>query len=71
MPELARKTVEISCAKCGKKTRRTIAWVRENSRYTCTACGSHELVDQKGLEDKAAKVATVIGRAMRAMFGDR
>ena len=44
MGVLQDRTIDIKCATCGRTTRKSIAWVKNNTVFTC-ACGTETKLD--------------------------
>jgi hypothetical protein len=44
MSGLADRTIDIKCPVCGRTTRKSIAWVKNNSSFTCS-CGNEIKLD--------------------------
>ena len=44
MGVLQDKTIDIKCAACGQTTRKSIAWVKNNTSFTCS-CGAVTRLD--------------------------
>jgi DNA-directed RNA polymerase subunit RPC12/RpoP len=40
------ETLPLSCPKCHHTTGKTVAWVRENTFYTCAHCATSVLIDK-------------------------
>lgn len=64
MSDLGRKTVEVVCDRCGRKKRRSVAWVLEHKSFTCAACGAEVFVDQARLMERARKLTEVVAAAL-------
>jgi lysyl-tRNA synthetase class I len=52
---LDKAEIEIPCEKCRRKTKKTIGWVKSNSRYKCL-CGIEIKVDASQFKSEIAKV---------------
>jgi hypothetical protein len=44
MSVLQDRTIDIKCAACGRTTRKSVAWVKNNTSFTC-ACGTETRLD--------------------------
>ena len=44
MGALQDRTIDIKCTVCGRTTRKSIAWVKNNTSFTC-ACGAVTRID--------------------------
>ena len=44
MSGLQDRTVDIKCPACGRTTRKSVAWVKNNTSFTC-ACGAVTRID--------------------------
>ena len=44
MGVLQDRTIDIKCPACGRTTRKSIAWVKNNTVFTC-ACGTETRID--------------------------
>ena len=55
MSVLADRTFDIKCPKCGRTTKKSIAWVKNNSSFTC-ACGTEIKLDSIEFKATVAKV---------------
>ena len=47
--------IELPCKNCGRKTKKSIAWVNANRQFTCT-CGSTSTLDTRQLKAELTKV---------------
>lgn len=55
MSGLADRTFDIKCPACGRTTKKSIAWVKNNSSFTC-ACGAEIRLDSTEFKATVAKV---------------
>jgi len=39
-------SLPLSCPKCRQATTKPVAWVQENTFYTCACCGNSALIDK-------------------------
>ena len=51
------KTVDIKCSACGRTTRKSIAWVKNNKSFICS-CGAEVKLDSSEFKAVVAKVET-------------
>ena len=54
MGVLQDKTIDIKCAACGRTTRKSIAWVKNNTSFKCS-CGSETRLDSPEFKATVAK----------------
>lgn len=47
--------IEIVCKKCGRKSKKSVGWIKRNRHFTC-ACGCRMLLDADGLLREVGKV---------------
>ncbi|MDM4014985.1 hypothetical protein [Roseiconus lacunae] len=52
---LSKQTIEIPCENCGRKTAKSIGWVKANKLFVC-ACGTNITLDASKLNGEIAKV---------------
>ena len=56
------REIAISCRKCGRDTRKSIAWVKANEQFTCV-CGTNFALDDdefvRGLADIEASIGSM------------
>jgi lysyl-tRNA synthetase class I len=55
MSGLSDRTIDIKCPNCGKTTKRSIAWVKNNTSFTC-ACGRETRLDSPEFQAKLSQV---------------
>ncbi len=55
MGVLADRTIDIKCPACGRTTKKSIAWVKNNSSFTC-GCGTEIKLDSSEFKATVAKV---------------
>ena len=55
MGVLADRTIELKCPACGRATKKSIAWVKNNISFTC-ACGNEIRIDSPEFKANVAKV---------------
>ena len=55
MSVLADRTFDIKCPACGRTTKKSIAWVKNNSGFTCS-CGAEIKLDSSEFKATIAKV---------------
>ena len=55
MSVLADRTIDIKCPTCGRTTKKSIAWVKNNSSFTC-GCGAEIKLDSTEFKATVAKV---------------
>ena len=51
-----KETIKLECPTCGKKTKKTLAWLKSNSKLTCV-CGTTINTSQTGQALKKADQA--------------
>lgn len=58
--------IGIPCPKCGYETKKTIAWLRENSEFVCANCGTEIALERdqavRTLDDVAKRISDVVGK---------
>ena len=54
MTGLSDRTIGIKCSTCGRTTRRSVAWVNNNTIFTC-ACGRETRLDSPEFKADVAK----------------
>ena len=54
MGVLQDKTIDIKCAACGRTTRKSIAWVKNNTSFKCI-CGAETRLDSPAFKATVAK----------------
>ena len=54
MSGLADRTIDIKCPACGRTTRKSIAWVKNNTIFTCS-CGTETKLDSSEFKASIAK----------------
>lgn len=47
--------IEIPCENCGRKTKKSIGWIKTQSQFTC-ACGTRINIDASQFKSEMAKV---------------
>ena len=57
---LDKGSIEIPCANCGHKTPKTVAWIRNNTQFTCV-CGTAIHLDADQLESSIDRVNKLLG----------
>ena len=55
MGVLADRTFDIKCPACGRTTKKSIAWVKNNTSFTCS-CGAEIKLDSSEFKATVAKV---------------
>ena len=55
MSVLADRTIDIKCPACGRTTRKSIAWVKNNTSFTCS-CGTEIKLDSPEFKASVAKL---------------
>ena len=55
MSVLADRTIDIKCPTCGRTTKKSIAWVKNNTSFTCS-CGAAIRLDSNEFKATVAKV---------------
>ncbi len=53
--------IEITCTNCGRKTEKTVRWIKNNSQFTCP-CGTTIRLDTAQFKGKIAEVEASIAR---------
>lgn len=53
--------IEIPCTSCGRKTKKSIGWIKNNSQFTCH-CGTTIRLDTAQLKGEIAQVEASIVR---------
>lgn len=51
--------LELPCAKCGRKTKKSIGWIKTNNSFVC-ACGTTIRLDADQFRGEIAKVDKAI-----------
>lgn len=68
-----KKEIGITCPECGKKTKKSVAWIKANDNLTCSGCGSTVTVQNEkllsGLKEAEQTVANF--RKSLGKFGKR
>lgn len=67
---LDKMTLDISCTSCGKKTAKSIAWLKSHNVFVCGICGSSFPIDRNQIStaiDKAAKALPKFGKGIRKL----
>jgi endogenous inhibitor of DNA gyrase (YacG/DUF329 family) len=54
MTGLSDRTIDIKCPTCGRTSKRSIAWVKNNTTFTC-ACGRETRLDSPEFKANVAK----------------
>lgn len=49
------QVLEIPCERCGRKTKKTVGWVKTNRQFTC-GCGTVITLDASDFRRKIAQV---------------
>jgi transposase-like protein len=49
------QSIEISCARCGRTSPKTIAWRRAHDRFTCGACNSEIVLERAELPTELSR----------------
>ena len=49
-------SVDLACTKCGRKTKKTIRWVKANKTFTCTKCRTVNTLDASNFKAGVTKV---------------
>jgi lysyl-tRNA synthetase class I len=60
-----KQTLELPCPKCGKKTKKTVAWLKANSKFKCS-CGADITVDSSKLHKDLGKVEQSIDKLTKS-----
>ena len=47
--------IDITCPKCGRKTKKTIGWVKTHKKFTCI-CATDIMLDTSQLKTEIAKI---------------
>ena len=55
MSVLADRTIDIKCPACGRTTRKSIAWVKNNTSFTCS-CGTEIRLDSTEFKATVVKL---------------
>ena len=62
MGVLADRTFGIKCLACGRTTKKSIAWVKNNKSFTCV-CGSETRLDSLEFKATVAKLEAELKKA--------
>lgn len=52
---LDKQEIEIPCDKCGRKTKKSIGWIKTHSEYVC-GCGTTIKLDTRQFKSEIAEV---------------
>ena len=63
------QTLELPCPHCGKKTAKTVRWVKANQQFTC-ACGTAVTLDAEQFRAEIAKLDKAFA-SLGSMFKKR
>jgi lysyl-tRNA synthetase class I len=58
--------IEIPCENCGRKTKKSIGWIKNHSHFTCD-CGTHIILDASKFKGEISKVDRAIGDLQRTI----
>lgn len=58
--------IEIPCAGCGSKTKKTVAWLKRNKTLTC-ACGAVVNIDADQIRREMHKVEKALDQLKRTL----
>ena len=58
--------IEIPCENCGRKTKKTIRWIKSNNEFVC-ACGTHISLDSSDFRAKIAKIERDLGNLGKSL----
>jgi hypothetical protein len=58
--------IELPCENCGRKTKKTIGWVKSNRGFTC-GCGTRINIDASKFKGEIAKVEHSFGDIQRTL----
>jgi len=63
----------IPCPACGKKTEKTVAWIKANDEFVCAGCGGNVSVDRKELLAGLKKADKAVAEFRKSLgkFGKR
>lgn len=63
------QTLDLPCPKCGKKTKKTVRWVKANKQFTCS-CGTAITLDADQFRAEIAKLEKAFAK-LEGMFKQR
>ncbi|AXQ93185.1 hypothetical protein D0Z66_04775 [Cereibacter sphaeroides] len=63
-PMFDKQSLDIPCPNCGKKTKKTVGWIKTHDSFTCSGCARDISLDKKDLVSglKAAE------KSMKGLF---
>lgn len=61
-------SIDIPCPKCGRKTKKTIGWVKANKKFTC-GCGVEVVLDAGQFRGEIAKAERAEADFKKALKG--
>ncbi len=65
---LSSAEIDIPCTNCGRKTKKSIGWIKSHSDFIC-ACGTEIHVDANQFKSEIAKVERSLGDLQRTIKG--
>jgi DNA-directed RNA polymerase subunit RPC12/RpoP len=59
MPQeyLDNQSIDIACTKCGRKTPKTVGWIRRYSYFDCAGCGTRINLERDQFINEATKIS--------------
>ncbi len=58
--------IEIPCEKCGRKTKKSIGWIKTHGRFTCS-CGTEISIDASQFKAEIAKAERSVASLQSAL----
>jgi len=58
--------IEIPCEKCGRKTKKSIGWIKSNSSFSCS-CGTRIHLNTSQFKGEIAKAERSFGNLERTL----
>ncbi|HXH72470.1 MAG TPA: hypothetical protein VNI58_06640 [Mariprofundaceae bacterium] len=58
--------IQITCSRCGAKTRKPIKWIRKNDELLC-GCGEHIALDAEQFKSEIASIAKALADFERSL----